>query len=393
MSVTPTHHWKKIGTLRIVLASAVTLLVLMVLPCASAGAAESAVAPLPASDYTVRHVCPAPAPGYAGCLALELVPKTAAARAHTHPLGITRSRAVVAAKASEGAFGLRPQDLHSIYTLPTTVASTQTIALVDAYNDLSAEADLKVYDEEFGLPECTGADKCFEQVNQKGQNAEAGKLPFPASTEERAKEEAACKTGPKRTREAACKEVEEADGWAGEISLDIEVAHAICQNCRIVLVEAKSASFLDLEEAEKSAAGLLGATEISNSWGGPEQGITPTADNNSSFDHPGIVITAAAGDDGYLDWDAEQEEERGFADYPASSPHVVAVGGTRLLGPLGPGGTWGGETVWNGDGAGGSGCSVALAAPIWQQSGMPSRALAEGISSFQSGTRAAPTWR
>ncbi len=122
MSVTPTHCPRKIGTLRTVLASAVTLFVLMALPCTAVQAAESAVAPLPASDYTVRHVCPAPAPGYAGCLALELVPKTAAARAHTHPLGITRSRAVVAAKASEGAFGLRPQDLHSIYDLPTTVA-------------------------------------------------------------------------------------------------------------------------------------------------------------------------------------------------------------------------------------------------------------------------------
>ncbi len=330
-------------------------------------AAASVVSPLPESDYTVRPVCAAPAPGYAGCLALELVPKTAAARAHTHPLGITRNQPIVAAKASEGVFGLRPQDLHSIYALPTTVASTQTIALVDAYNDLSAEADLKVYDEEFGLPPCTAENGCFEQVNQKGQNAEAGKLPFPASTVERAKEEANCKTGPRKAREAACKEVEEADGWAEEMSLDIEVSHATCQSCKIVLVEANSASFEDLEEAEKTAA-KLGATEISNSWGGPEQGMTPRLDDKSPFNDPGTVITAAAGDDGYLDWDAEHEEERGFADYPASSPHVVAVGGTRLLGPLGPGETWAGETVWNGDGAGGSGCSVALAAPIWQQS-------------------------
>jgi len=118
-------------------------------------AAASVVSPLPESDYTVRHVCAAPAPGYAGCLALELVGKTAAARAHTHPLGITTNRPIAAAKASEGAFGLRPQDLHSIYALPRPASSTQTIALVDAYNDLSAEADLKVYDEEFGLPECT----------------------------------------------------------------------------------------------------------------------------------------------------------------------------------------------------------------------------------------------
>ena len=51
---------------------------------------------------------------------------------------------------------------------------------MDAYNDLSAEADLKVYDKEFGLPECTAANKCFKQVNQSG---ETGKPPFPASSD------------------------------------------------------------------------------------------------------------------------------------------------------------------------------------------------------------------
>jgi hypothetical protein len=304
-------------------------------------------------------------------LALELVPKTAAARAHNHPLGITRSRAVVAAKASEGAFGLRPQDLHSIYAIPTTVASTQTIALVDAYNDLSAAADLKVYDEEFGLhpfPTCTAqvTSECFEQVNQNG---ETGKPPFPATKGAREKEEAACVKAIGATKEAACKEVAEADGWATEISLDIEVSHAVCQNCKIVLVEADSASFFDLETAENAAAGLP-ATEISNSWGGAEcsKGIRgiECGEDSEAFNHHGVVITAAAGDDGYLDWDAEEGSEKGFADYPASSPHVVAVGGTRLQDPLGLGNTWAGETVWNGDGAGGSGCSISFAAPAWQ---------------------------
>jgi hypothetical protein len=373
--VISTQGRREIRALRAVLAGAGALLVSIALPCASAGAAEgaAAVSPLPASDYTVRHVCAAPAPGYAGCLALELVPKTAAARAHTHPLGITLNAPTGAGKASavcenptpgEGCFGLRPEDLHSIYGLPTTAVSTQTIALVDAYNDLSAEADLKVYDEEFGLPVCTGGNGCFKQVNQNG---ETGKPPFPASVEAREKEEMHCKTGAKKAKEAACKEVEEADGWSEEISLDIEVSHATCQSCKIVLVEANSDSFEDLEAAEKAAA-THGATEISDSWGGPAPGVTAGEDDASAFKQPGIVVTAAAGDDGYLDWDAKESSERGFADYPASSPHVVAVGGTRLLGPLGPGGTWGGETVWNGDGAGGSGCSVELAAPIWQQS-------------------------
>jgi hypothetical protein len=345
---------------------------------ASAAAAESAVAPLPASDYAVRHVCAAPAPGYAGCLALQLVPVTAAARAYTHPLGMTRSAPTKAGRAAkvcepptaaEGCYGLRPQDLHSVYALPTATPLTQpiqTIAIVDAYNDLGAEADLKVYDQEFGLPECTEANKCFKKVNQNGGT---GNPPFPASEGLRSVEEAICKSGIGEIKEAACKEVEEADGWAGEISLDIESAHAVCSNCKIVLVEAESASFFNLEKAEDTAAGLP-ATEISNSWGGAEcsngtHGIECGADSEA-FEHRGVVITAAAGDNGYLDWGAEESAERGFADYPASSPHVIAVGGTRLLGPLGPGGTWTGETVWNGDGAGGSGCSISFAAPAWQ---------------------------
>jgi hypothetical protein len=295
------------------------------------------VSPLPASDYTVRPVCSEPAPGHAGCLALKLVATSAAARAHTHPLGITRSRPIAAASPTEGAFGLRPRDLHSAYQLPSAPPSTQTIAIVDAYNDPTAEADLDVYDETFGLPACTEANGCFRKVNQEG-----GKTPLPSSIGE------------------------EAAGWAEEISLDIEASRAVCQsNCQIVLVEADSSSGGDLEAAEETAAGL-GATEISNSWGGPELPGPPANDAGSVFDRPGLVITASSGDDGYLNWDSEAGASKGHANYPASSPHVVAVGGTRLD-PLGPEGTWAGETVWNGNGAGGGGCSARFAAQPWQQ--------------------------
>ncbi len=376
--MTPTRdrrNRRQTRTSRNLLASASILLILIALPCASAEATDSAATPLPASDYTVHHVCPAPAPGYAGCLALELVPKTAAARAHDQPQGVTRGAPLDTPASAEGVFVLGPEALHSVYQLPPTSSATQTIAIVNAYNDLGAEADMKVYDEEFGLPElpkCSVGEvsDCFEQVNQNG---EAGNLPFPSSTEEREAEETVCKSKPitkkaRETQEAACKKVEEADGWTTEISLDIEVSHAVCQNCKIVLVEADSASFFDLETAENAAAGLP-ATEISNSWGGAEcsKGIRDIecGEDSEAFNHHGVVITAAAGDDGYLDWDAEEGAEKGFADYPASSPHVVAVGGTRLL-PLGPEGTWRGETVWNGDGAGGSGCSISFAAPAWQ---------------------------
>ncbi|HXA53358.1 MAG TPA: S53 family peptidase [Solirubrobacteraceae bacterium] len=261
---------------------------------------------------------------------------------------------MTAPSPSAGAFGLRPQDLHSAYQLPDSAAAAQTVALVDAYNDPTAEADLKAYDEEFGLPECTSGDGCFRQVNQSG---EAGNPPFPKTT----KELETARRGSRAKRE----EAEEATGWGLEISLDIEVAHATCQSCDIVLVEADGPSYEDLETAETSAA-TLGAGEISNSWAGSEEGETPGLESASPFNHPGIVITAAAGDDGYLNWDSESSVERGRANFPASSPHVVAVGGTRLS--LGTNSAWAGETVWNGDHATGGGCSAVFTAQPWQQS-------------------------
>ncbi len=343
------------GVWRCLRSAPVAVAVGLALFCAQAAAALT-ISPLPRSDYTVRAVCRAPTSRHAGCLALQLVAQTAQARAHTHPIGITRAaRAIPSAPLSpaQGAFGLRPQDLHSAYQLPSSASGTQTIALVDSYNDLTAEEDLAAYAKEFGLPECTASGGCFRKVNQSG---ETGNLPFPQS----AKELETARKG----SSAARKEAEEATGWGLEISLDIEMAHAICQTCDILLVESSAPSYEDLERAERTAA-LLGADEISNSWGGSEAGETPELESSSPFDHPGIAITAAAGDNGYLGWDASNASERGYVDFPASSPHVVAVGGTRLT--LGSGSAWSGESVWNGDGAGGGGCSTVFTAQLWQQ--------------------------
>ncbi len=76
--------------------------------------------------------------------------------------------------AAEGSYGLRPRDLHSAYDLPLPPqpASTQTIAIVDAYNDLGAEADLKVYDEEFRLPECTEVEQMLQEGQPERRNRE-----------------------------------------------------------------------------------------------------------------------------------------------------------------------------------------------------------------------------
>ena len=323
----------------------------------ASAAARSHVSPLPRSDYGVRAVCHPPAPGRAACQAYELVPRTAEARAHTHPLGV--ARALLATPSSPptpagGNFGFRPQDLHSAYQLPATASKAQTVALVDAYNDLSAEEDLASYAKEFSLPECTTAGGCFEKVNQNG---ETGNLPFPKS----AKELETARKGLKASRE----EAEEATGWAFEISLDIEVTHAVCESCHIVLVEANTPSFENLEKAEHTAISL-GASEISNSFAGSEQGETTEREKASPFNHPGVVITASAGNDGYLNWDSKTASQKGFANFPSSSPHVVAVGGTRLS--ITESGAWATEAVWDGDGAGGGGCSSIFTAQPWQQS-------------------------
>jgi hypothetical protein len=320
-------------------------------------AGAETVSPLPAADYGVRPACKQPTERHATCLALQLVPRTAIARTRAHPLGVTRSHAIAAYSPKEGDYGLTPGELHTAYGLPTTAGTTQTIALVDAYNDPDAASDLTAYEAEFGLTSCKES-TCFTKVNQEGSTTS---LPFPQSDHE-------LKTALASSNEDEVEEAEEAAGWDVEISLDIEAARATCENCHILLVEADSTEDGDLSTAENWAAEHGGAQEISNSWGGPEgESATP-------FDHPGIVITAAAGDDGYRSWNAANEYERGYTSFPASSPDVVAVGGTRLMRTVT--GKWESETVWNdggenegfrGYGATGGGCSELFTAQPWQQ--------------------------
>jgi len=331
---------------------------------AASSVSASTVSPLPASDYSVESACGVPGPRHVTCLAQLLVARTAAARTRTHPLGMTTTHAIVPGSAAEGAEGLRPQDLRNAYfpgEAPDAPESEpQTIAIVDAYNDPEAEADLGVYDNEFHLPECTTANGCFKQVNEHG---ETGNPPFPSSYTAKAEKEALCESSSVEpsVRAAACKAIEEVDGWSLETALDIEMAHAICQNCHIVLVEADEAEEAPLEISENTAVGL-GAGEVSNSWAGSE----PLTDSEA-FNHPGVVITFAAGDRGYLNWGRTKKEEELYGEkagvnYPSSSPHVIAVGGTSLK-LNGTHEAWEEESVWVGSGGG---CSLNFKAQPWQ---------------------------
>ena len=306
---------------------------------AESGPEENVVSPLPASDYSVEPVC-GPVSKGARCLSSRLVPETAAARARSQPRGVTAASSVGAATSLCGEppreeapeAGLSPCQLHEAYVEQDRAEGTTppTVAIVAAFDDPTALEDLKTYSKFYGLKQCTKKEHCFTKINQLGQAS-----PLPP----------------------------ENGGWAEEISLDVETVHAICGNCHILLVEAESKESKDLEAAENEAA-AEGANVISNSWADAEPGA-----ESSAFDHKGIVITAAGGDEGYLNWTGEAGQQ-GDPLYPASSPHVVAVGGTRLTYFSGG---WR-ETTWNGDfpgngerGAGGSACSQNFIAPYWQR--------------------------
>jgi subtilase family serine protease len=224
---------------------------------------------------------------------------------------LAQADGIVPHAASPG--GLNPVDLRSAYKLPSTGGSGRTVAIVDAFDDPNAESDLATYRAQFGLPPCTTANGCFRKVNQNGG------------------------TTPPRSDV----------GWAEEISLDLDMVSAICPNCRILLVEASSASFNNLGTAVNRAA-AMGAVAISNSYGGGEFS-TETSAENTFFNHPGIAVTASSGDSGF------------GVSFPASSRFVTAVGGTRLTRASNTRG-WT-ETAWSGAG---SGCSRFITKPSWQ---------------------------
>jgi subtilase family serine protease len=208
--------------------------------------------------------------------------------------------------------GLNPADIQSAYKLSGSSASGRTVAIVDAYNDPTAEADLGTYRSTFGLAACTTANGCFRKVSQTGSTTS-----LPATDA----------------------------GWATEISLDLDMVSAACPSCHILLVEAKTSSFANLGTAVNYAASQAGVDSISNSYGGGDSSQT------AAYNHPGIAITASSGDGGY------------GIESPASFPDVIGVGGTSLTKASNTRG-WT-ETAWSGAG---SGCSTINAKPSWQTS-------------------------
>ena len=282
--------------------------------------------PTPPLTGNPVHVCPAP-PGrdMARCHAIRLDnPKKVA----------SSSRGTGTANPSAGSGpggGFAPSDLQTAYKLTSSSSTNgtgQTIAIVDAYDDPNAQSDLGVYRSQFGLPPMDGQNghPTFTKVNQNGST-----------------------TGPWPRGDG---------GWAQEISLDLDMASAICPNCNILLVEANSNSYTDLGAAVNEAA-TLGAGAISNSYGGGE--FSGETSYEAPYNHPGIAVTVSSGDSGY------------GVEFPASSRYVTAVGGTSLY--VDSAFNRSSEAVWSGAG---SGCSAYILKPSWQtDSGCSNRTVAD----------------
>ena len=306
------------------------------------------------SAVVARDACSAPVAGQVSCLAVGLVSASTGAPLSVRPQRSTGDASVVggnldtappafdsaAAPAQLLAPGSEPaatappgpgtplylQQAYDLTALSASAGSATTVAVVDAYNDPSAAADLATYRSYFGLPACTVASGCLRIVGETGS---ATALPGESDS-----------------------------GWQEEESLDLDAVSALCPNCRLLFVEANSPDWPDFEQAE-AAAVTDGATIISDSWAG--SGPVSMAPAASFFSYPGVAILAASGDSG---WDGGDDNTA----WPAALPSVNAIGGTSLAAT----GTARGfsETAWSN---GGSGCSAETKPAYQTDSGCTGR--------------------
>jgi hypothetical protein len=222
--------------------------------------------------------------------------------------------------STAGPTGMTPTMIRHAYgfdqiALPGGVAadgSGTTIAIVDAYDDPNIAGDLHQFDLRFGLP-----DPVFTKLDQNGGSQ------YPTAD----------------------------GGWASEIALDAEWAHAVAPGARILLVEAADDSYSNLFAAVRFAANQPGVVAVSMSWGGEEFNGETSFDSTftTPAGHAGVTFVAASGDTGAP------------ASYPAISPNVLAVGGTTLY--VTSGGTYISESGWGGSGGG---VSALEAQPAYQ---------------------------
>ncbi len=218
------------------------------------------------------------------------------------------------AHSFHGGGGLTATKLRTAYGLNRLAnqGSGVTVAVVDAFGNPNAQADLNKFSATFGLPSAP-----VRIVYPQGK---------PASFNQ---------------------------GWALESNLDIQMVHAMAPNANIVLEAARSATFADIMGAVKDAYTHRNASIVSMSFGGSEfpQETSAGADGIlAAGSRAGVTFTVSSGDRG------------AGAQYPAASPFVTAVGGTTLH--VNKNGAYLSETAWSGSGGG---LSVFEKRPAYQR--------------------------
>ncbi|WP_239063262.1 peptidase S8 [Streptomyces sp. SID13031] len=311
------------------------------------------VGALAVAGLTSQGATAAPPPYLAGKHAAKVCAKaTAPHTASCHAFKLVDAAGVTPATAAPPATGLTPTGLRDAYKLNGLNANGRTVAIVDAYGYPNLERDLGVYRSQFGLSSCTIANGCLRIISQSGGST------LPTFNV----------------------------GWAGEQALDVDAVSAAAPDAKIVVVQAKSASFADLGAAVVTASKQPGVVAISNSYGG---GDAADSTYGTYYNHPGIAVTASTGDDGYQG-----------GSYPASSSYTTAVGGTSLVSA---GNTRGwSESVWSGAGSGCSTYNTALSAAASFGTGCSKRAMADvsaaadpgkgGMAIYYPTSKTASTW-
>ncbi len=196
-------------------------------------------------------------------------------------------------QATSGTVVYWPSDIKTAYNLPSDGGAGTTIAIVDAYNNPNLASDLAYFSTYNNLPT------------------------------------------PSLTIHKMSSRISNDYNWGMEEALDVQWAHAIAPEAKILLVEARSASLNDLLSAVIYAKSQPGVVSVSMSWGGNEFSSETSYDSYFTST-TGVQFFAASGDTG------------GAIIWPSSSANVISVGGTTLTNTNGQ---WS-ETAWSGSGGG-----------------------------------------
>src|SRR5689334_21257797 len=182
----------------------------------AAGKAKKSPALPKTAKPSVAKSCGTAKPGYATCFALRRT-------------DIPAQKNLAPNLVPDGN---GPADLHSAYGLPSDGGAGQTVAIVDAFDDPTAEADLAVYRAQLGLHECTTANGCYRKVDQRGGTN------YPPANQ----------------------------NCAGEISLDLDMVSATAPAAHMLLIEADDDAIANLAAGVDQAV-AMGAKYVSNSYG------------------------------------------------------------------------------------------------------------------------------